>query len=150
MQPEAIISQFMKKNQNILQIGGPNQDLRGFAEADSFLWIDSNNVGDLADLDKKFDYAVLSDVLELIDEPVELIKQVKNIADEVYIYEFKYDEGCVVQPEWKQPWKKVGLEYTLSFEFDYVNTVYFGYASLHICNTPYNGDEKKGHPDAIR
>jgi hypothetical protein len=64
------------------------------------------------------------------------IKFIKNLGKTTVIYEFKYDEGCEVKLDWKKPWKTFGLENFLTRQFDYVNSVFLGYATIHICEMP--------------
>lgn len=151
MKPEEIMAQFLKKEKRILHIGGDNC-LGSLTEPDNYTQVKISSVSELDTIENTgFDYVVLSDVLELVDDPVELVKKAKNLARSTVIYEFKYDEDCVVDPSWKQTWKSVGLEFLLTREFDWVNDIYLGYATVHICEMPYNGElSDKENPDAIR
>jgi hypothetical protein len=151
MTPEEILSQFLKKDQRILHIGG-DPILEKLTEAFRYTRHDIENfeVGDLSS-EHPYDYVVLSDALELVDNPIELIKQIKNHAKSTIIYEFKYEEMEDIDPAWKRPWQNVGLEYTVTKEFDFVNTIFLGYATLYTCEMPYNLSETdKEHPNAIR
>lgn len=147
MTPEQICAQFLDKNKTILHFGS-DQRLPQYAEAQGYLQItDPINL----DISSKYDYTVLVDTLELVDDPVSLIKQVKNLSETTVIYEFKYDDEFEVNPEWKQPWKTIGLEFLLTQEFDYVNDIFLGYATIHICKIPYNKElDKKEDENAIR
>ncbi len=151
MKPEEIMAQFLKKEKRILHLGG-DACLGSLTEPDNYTQVNISSVNDLENIKNTgFDYVVLSDVLELVDDPVELVKKAKNMARSTIIYEFKYDEDCEVAPEWKQTWKSVGLEFLLTREFDWVNDIYLGYATIHICEMPYNNTlEDKETPDAIR
>lgn len=151
MKPVEIIANFLKKDQRVLHLGG-STDLGPLMSAYTYTHV---NVDELNNWDNiptdSFDYVVLDEVLELVEDPSNLIRFIKNKAKSTVIYEFKYDEDCHVEPEWKQPWKTQGLEFLLTREFDFVNDIFLGYATLHICEMPYNGKpEDKEHPDAIR
>lgn len=148
MSPEQLISQFIKKDQRILQIGG-NPELKELAEADTYTYLSVDEMKNIPS--QPYDYAILTEVLELIDNPVELINTVKNLSRSVVIYEYKYDE-IDVDPAWRKPWQSVGLEFSLTRGFDYVNSLFLGYATIHICEMPYTPteSEQKEHPDAIR
>ena len=151
MKPEEILSQFLKKEKRILHLGG-DSSLKDLTDADQYTQVQISSANDLEKIENTgFDYVILSDVLELVEDPQEVIKQAKNMAKSTIIYEFKYDEDCVVDPSWKQTWKTVGLEFFLTREFDWVNDIYLGYATIHICEMPYNGGLlDKETPDAIR
>ena len=147
MTPEQICAQFLEKDKKVLHFGS-DQKLPQYVELQEYLHLD-----DLTSIDElpKYNYAVLVDTLELVDDPVSLIKQVKNLAETTVIYEFKYDTEFEVNPEWKQPWKTIGLEFLLTQEFDYVNDVFLGYATIHICKMPYNRElDQREDENAIR
>lgn len=149
MTPEQIIAPFLKPQQRILHIGG-DAELASLASADEYTQIGIEQIDNIPN--KPYEYAVLTEVLELVEDPVALIEKIKNITKSTIIYEYKYDEDCEVKPEWRQAWKSVGLEYTLTRNFDYVNSIFLGYATIHVCELPYNPelDTTKEHPDAIR
>lgn len=140
--PEQIIAQFLKKEQKILHLGG-NTELKTLAEAHSYTNLDKDQIVDFSSIPVGFDYVVMGDILEVIDNPVDLIKHVKNIAKTTVIYEYKHDDDIPPPTDWKKPWQSVGLEYTLTREFDYVNNIFLGYATLHICDVPYNPTEQE-------
>lgn len=142
MTPEEIIAQFIKPEQRILHIGG-SIELEKFSNAHSYTNLNVDQITDLSSIPEGFDYVVMGDILEIIDNPLELIKRVKNVAKTTVIYEYKHDEDSVAKPGWKKPWQSIGLEYNLTREFDYVNNVFLGYATLHICDMPYNPTEKE-------
>ena len=79
-------------------------------------------------------------MLETIEDPQNLITNVKNLTESVIIYEYKFDEGCYTNDSWNKPWTKVGLEHFLCKEFDYVNNIFLGYSTIHICKYPNNQD----------
>jgi hypothetical protein len=82
----------------------------------------------------------------------DLIKKVKTIAENIVIYEYKFDPGCYNNNEWKKPWLKIGLEYFLGKEFDYVNSIFLGYATIYFCKFPYDktSDDYRIAENAIR
>ena len=153
MSPEQIVSSLLKKQQKILHIGG-DESIKDLMEAYKYTRFEVDQIDQLSSVDDIYDYAIVSDALELIEDPESLIKQIKNQAKCTVIYEYKYDEmePADVNPAWKQPWKSKGLEFLLSREFDYINNIFLGYATLHICEMPYNPaeNEEKEHPDAFR
>jgi hypothetical protein len=149
MTPEQIFSQFIKPNQHILHLGG-DPELKELTQAHTYTRLEIADLTDYANIPEgPYDYVVLSDVLECIENPVELINHVKNLATHTVIYEFKYEEMENVDPVWSRIWERVGLEFTLTREFDYVNDIFLGYATIHTCKMPYNNKDKE-HPDAIR
>lgn len=129
--PEEILSNFLEKDKEILYIGNLNY----FDNCDR---IGSDNLNLLDSLDKKYDFCVLTDILEIVDNPQEIIKKVKYNSETTIIYEFKFDDGNYSDKDWKKPWTKIGLEFFLGREFDYMNSVYLGYATIHICKLPYD------------
>jgi hypothetical protein len=136
--PEEIMAVYLKKDQRILHIGG-DPSLGKLTESYDYTRIEISDL-DLDNIpEKPYDYVVLSDALELVDDPLALILKVKNLAKSTIVYEFKYDEYADLDPSWKQPWKSIGLEYNLTREFDWVNNRFFGYATMHTCEMPYNG-----------
>jgi hypothetical protein len=148
--PEENIANLLEKNKKILQIGGDPR-LAVLLENLEYHRLENSQLENFKQFDEKFDYIILSDILELIDDPKSLITLVKNKTKETVIYEFKYDENCKIMPEWKQPWKSIGLEFFLSREFDYLSSIFLGYATVHICSSPYNlKEEDKDIPNAIR
>lgn len=140
MKPEEIYTQFLKKNQNVLVVGRFNDILEEFLEPRILKKLDQKNdySQELKDLDTDFDYVILTEVLELVDDPRIIINQFKNLANTTVIYEFKYDDDCKVEQDWKKPWKSTGLEWILQQEFDKTNSIYLGYATIHFCDIPYN------------
>jgi hypothetical protein len=48
-----------------------------------------------------------------------------------------------IDSAWKQPCKNIGLENILTWEFDYVRSLYLGYATVYYCEGPnkYTPDE---------
>jgi hypothetical protein len=151
MTEEEIIAQFLKTEKRILQIGG-RESLKDLLAHDTFTRLEISDVNDFKNIPATgFDYIILTDVLELIDNPRELISHVKDLTKSVVIYEYKYDEIESIDPSWRQPWKTVGLEFFLTREFDFVNDLFLGYATLHICELPFTPKpEELEHPNAIR
>ena len=139
--PEETFGGLLEKNKRMLHLGGDIK-LKELTEPSEYVRIEIDQLGDFQDLPKGFDYVVISDVLELIDNPLDLIKHVKNLATTTVIYEFKYEEEeWVLDPAWKKPWLTVGLDWNISKNFDYINDIFLGYATIHICSMPYNGPE---------
>ena len=144
MTQDEIISQFLKKNQRILHLGCGQKLLKDLAEAHAYTGVDNTESADLqldilkeyTALPSGFDYVIIGEVLEFADNPIDIIEHVRLLAKSTIVYEHKYDEDCVVDPNWKQPWKTLGLENFLTRKFDYVNSIFLGYATLHICEMP--------------
>jgi hypothetical protein len=86
--------------------------------------------------DMKFDYVILNEILEEIDDPVDLIKNLRLISATVIIVEQKYDVPGLIKNHWKTPWKKQGLEWHLNLMFDYINSLYLTYQTIHTCELP--------------
>lgn len=151
MTPEQIFSQFIKPNQRILHLGG-DPELKELTQAHAYTRLEIGDLTDYANIPEgQYDYVVMSDVLEYVDNPVDLINHVKNLAKTTVVYEFKYDEMEDPNPNWSRIWQTVGLEYTLTRAFDYVNNIFLGYATIHTCEMPYNNTiTDKDHPNAIR
>lgn len=151
MTPEQIYSQFLKPNQRILHLGG-NAELEDLAKAHEYTHLTLDQLTDFTTIpNSAYDYAIMSDILEQVTDPIELIKHVKNLAKITVIYEFKYDEmDDPIDPSWSKIWQKIGLEFTLTQEFDYVNSIFLGHATIHTCEMPYTKTDDKEHPDAIR
>jgi len=151
MNVEEILSKLLKEDKKILHIGGSSA-MKDLIANEGYVRLEVNEIDKIDTVkDQRFDYVILSDALELVDDPVSLIKEVKNVAKSTVVYEYKYDE-CEVDPSWKKPWQTIGLEYTLTREFDYVNNIFLGYGTVHICEMPYNPrpDDIKEHENAFR
>jgi hypothetical protein len=152
MTSEEIYSQFLKKEKRVLQLGSSNNNLKTLLEPEKFIGVDIipgsdiccdlNNDSEIDNLPEGFDYVVLAGILECVTDPINLIQKVKNKAKSTIIYEYKYDDGCDVRPHWKKSWQNVGLEFAIKQEFDYINSIFLGYATLHICEMPFNQKEE--------
>lgn len=134
---EQIISNFLDKEKKVLYIGESN-DLENQLDGTLYKKINQKNINQVDDIDEKYDYVVLTEILETIDDPQSLITKVKNLSENVVIYEYKFDEGCYSKDNWNKPWTKVGLEHFLCKEFDLVNNIFLGYATIYICKYPNN------------
>lgn len=131
----------------------PIEILLQFVESGkTFVHLTQENYKEIFDLDEKPDYIILSDILELNEDPQNIIESVKNISDTILVYEYKFDEGCYTPKEgWKTPWIYTGLENFLMKHFDYINQIFLGYSTIHICKLPFNETElNKEHENAIR
>lgn len=153
MTPEEIYSQFMKDDTSVLHLGCGKKTLKELRSFEQYVGVGLNEEADLNidlntsldDIPGNFDYVVLDTILEVVNEPLELIKAAAKRGKMMVIYEFKYDEEDdynLVQPHWKTPWKNTGLEYFLTQQFDWVNSVFMGHATLHMCTTPIGLDEQ--------
>jgi hypothetical protein len=144
MHYDEIISQFTEKDGKVLYIGNPTADIEKSATLSVLQSIDplTTNI-DVDQLSKDFDTVVFAEVLELVDDPRKLINQFKWQSKSSIIYEFKYDHMDNINPTWKLPWKHIGLENVLTWEFDYVKSLYLGYATVYFCEGPnkYTPDE---------
>ena len=151
MTSEEIYSQFLKKHKRILHIGAANSNLASLMEADEYVGVDIL-AGSTIQLDvntsieqipKGFDYLILAGVLEHLDNPVKLIEDLKYHAKSTIVYQINYDHYDEIKPEWRQVWKNVGCEYTLTKNFDYVNNIFLGYATVNICEMPFTEKEDR-------
>ena len=144
MHYDEIISQFTEKDGKVLYIGNPTAAIEKSATLSVLQSIDplTTNI-DVDQLSKDFDTVVFAEVLELVDDPRKLINQFKWQSRSSIIYEFKYDHMDNINPTWKLPWKHIGLENILTWEFDYVKSLYLGYATVYFCEGPnkYTPDE---------
>lgn len=148
--PEQVIANYIKKDQRILHIGG-DPSLEKLTESYDYTRIEIDDLNLETVPEKPYDYVILSDALELLDNPLDVIKKLKNLSKSTIIYEFKYDEYTDIDPKWKQPWKNIGLQFNLTREFDWVNERFFGYATMYTCEMPYNGSTtNEDGIDAIR
>ena len=145
MHHDEIISQFSKKDGKILYIGSPTDAVETIATPQIFQTIDiiQKSNTSTVDLSKDFDTVIFAEVLELVEDPRELINQFKWHSQQSIIYEFKYDHMDSVDPTWKRHWDYTGLENILTWEFDYVRSLYLGYATIYFCEGPnkYTPDE---------
>lgn len=137
--PEQIVSNFLDKEKTLLYIGNHN-NLENELNASKCKKIDQKNVDQIEDVSEKYDYILLTEILETIDDPQRLIVKIKNLAEVVIIYEYKFDEGCYTNNNWNKPWTKVGLENFLCREFDYINNIFLGYSTIYICKYPNNNN----------
>jgi len=138
MHHDEIISQLVNKNEKILYVGQPNDVIQHALSPSFFQTISALEIPALntADLPTDFNTLIFSDILELVDNPRELISKLKWCSNNTLIYEFKHDYLESINPDWKFPWKDVGLENILTWEFDYVRSLYLGYATVYFCNGP--------------
>lgn len=137
MHHNEIISQFLEQNQKILCVGTADKIAEHILTSPFFQSIDPIEINaQITDLANDFDTVIFSDALEKINNPRELIAQIKWHAKSSIVYEFKYDHMETVDPSWKQPWKTIGLENILTWEFDYVKSIYLGYATIFFCEGP--------------
>lgn len=139
MHYDEVISNFLEKDKKILYVGTRTTDIINkeltpselhFLDKDSFPLSDNVLVPD------KLDYIIITDILELVDNPKDVISQLKWKSEQVIVYEFKHLEDCETNAEWKKPWLTVGLENILTWEFDYVRSIYLGYATAYFCSGP--------------
>jgi hypothetical protein len=140
MNYDEIVSQFIEKDKKILYVGTPVADIFKSQTTPSELHVlDDKSFTDLehSNFPKELDYVVFTDVLELVDNPKEVISKLKWNSKQVIVYEFKhYEDAKDVNPAWKKPWTQVGLENLLTWEFDYVRSLYLGYATIYFCESP--------------
>lgn len=143
MHYDEIISQFAGKNGKVLYIGTPTDAIGKLETLSVFTSVDPLTTVDIDNLPKDFDTVVFAEVLELVDDPRTLINQFKWQAKCTIVYEFKYDHMDDINPSWKLTWKNIGLENILTWEFDYVKSLYLGYATVYFCEGPnkYTPDE---------
>jgi hypothetical protein len=138
MHHDEIISQLVEKNRKTLYIGTPDAIVAQTLTEDFFQSIDPTTATDsqIQNIAKDFHTIIFSDILEIVDEPRQLISQIKWHTQSAIVYEFKYDHMEFIDEKWKQPWKRTGLENILTWEFDYVRSIYLGYATVYFCEGP--------------
>jgi hypothetical protein len=141
MHYDEVISNFLEKDKKILYVGTHSTDIINTALTPSelhFLNKDSFPLNDTTVVPSKLDYVIFTDALELVDNPKEIISQLKWNSEQVIVYEFKRLEDSEINTEWKHPWANIGLENFLTWEFDYVRSIYLGYATVYFCTGPNN------------
>jgi len=140
MNYDEIVSQFIEKDKKILYVGTLLADtFESQTTPAEFHTLDDKSFRDLDHLNvpKELDYVVFTDVLELVDNPKEVINKLKWNSKQVIVYEFKHNDHTeYTNPDWKKPWTLVGLENILTWEFDYVRSLYLGYATIYFCEGP--------------
>jgi hypothetical protein len=139
MHYDEVISKFLEKDKKILYVGTHSTDIIDKELTPSELHIlnkDSFPLDNETVIPDKLDYVIFTDALELVDNPKEIISQLKWNSEQVIVYEFKHLEDCITDAEWKKPWLTTGLENILTWEFDYVRSVYLGYATVYFCTGP--------------
>jgi len=136
---DEITCQYIEQDKKILYIGTPCANIiKEIATPSEIHFLNAGDfpVQDDTLIPKDLDYIIITDALELVDNPKELISSLKYKAECVIIYEFKYDQLEEISSDWKKPWLHVGLENILTWEFDYVQSIYLGYATVYYCNGP--------------
>lgn len=139
MHYDEVISKFLEKDKKILYVGNCTTDIIDKELTPSELHTLNEDSFPLDDttIPTKLDYIIFTDTLELVDNPKEIISQLKWNSEQVIVYEFKHREEVEeINPNWKKPWLSVGLENFLTWEFDYVRSVYLGYATVYFCASP--------------
>lgn len=142
MTAEEIYSQFLKTHKRILHLGSDQSRIKSLINPEYYVGVDILPGADICcDLNNDyelipegFDYALLAGVLEYLDDPRQFISYVKHKANITVVYEYKYDDKN--KDGWKNPWKNIGLESFLLREFDLVNSIFLGYATIHLCEMP--------------
>lgn len=148
MHHDEIIAKLADKNQRTLYIGTPNDVIAETLMPSFYQVINPENTTNY-DIPTDFDIVIFSDILEMINDPQQTIARFKWHAKSSIIYEFKYDYIDPIDENWRQPWKKIGLENILTWEFDYVKSLYLGHATVYFCEGPnkYTPEEiSKGIP----
>lgn len=151
MSPQEIYSPFIQEAKKILHVSEFQTDIRNFLPSETELttlgsFETADIPAELSDLDTyrnivdQYDFIVLDEILETVKDPVSIIQILKNKTKNLLVYEFKYleMEQKDVKSSWNCPWKTVGLEFVLSREFDFLNSIFLGYATIHLCKIPYN------------
>lgn len=146
------LSLILTKDQSILHFSFEEERLDKYQEFKNYKTIGSSLDSDIkiypdSDLSQEllsgYDLVLLSSYLEILEDPVKLIKQVKNLAETICIYEYKYELMNHVNPLWKKHWIKIGLTWNLQQNFDFINELYLEEATLHTCKIPYTQDENQ-------
>lgn len=135
MHHDEIIAKLAEKNQRILYVGRPIGVIAEILTPSFYQIVDTVDADD-CDIPTDFDTVIFSDILETVDNPQQTIARFKWHAKSSIIYEFKYDYMDSIDEKWKQPWKSIGLENALTWEFDYVRSIYLGYATVYFCEGP--------------
>jgi len=146
------LSIILSKDQNILHFIHNEERLDNYQDFKNYKTIGMDDNSDIKispnkpinqELLQGFDLIVFSAYLEIIDNPLELIEQVKNFSETICIYEYKYDLMSNCSTEWKKHWSRIGLTWNLTQKFDLINELYFEEATLHTCKIPYTQDENQ-------
>lgn len=146
MQIEEIISTFLETDQRILYIDNTNINYQDVFKTKYYIHhkLDDINFNKIpTDFNGlKFQYIILTEILELIDNPTALIKHCKNLTENLIILEIKYDYFPKTNDNWKIPWKNFGLANLLNQEFSYIHEIFLGYATIYFVKDPYEPEKE--------
>lgn len=144
MTPQEIYSQFLKPDQKILHLGCGDRSLEKLSDPDDYYGVEFSSINDLnldVDFSNDFDYVVLDEILELVDNPLELIKNVKYLGETIVLWEIKYEHYENLDKKWKKPWANTPLNFFIEQNFDYTQQIFLGYATIHFCSMPFEKED---------
>jgi hypothetical protein len=131
---EEILAEKIKKNKTTLYIGQHSNLLVSRIEPKSYTSLSETDFLTLENTN--FSYVILNEILETSDNPTRLIEKSRDIATTTFIIEQKYDIPNLIKPNWRRPWLNQGLEWILNLNFDYINSLYLMYQTIHTCELP--------------
>lgn len=141
--PEEVLAGFLEPKQRILHIGG-DPKLERLLDASEYVRIETADINNVLEIPTGFDVTIISDTLELVDNPVELVCKIRDSAKEIVIYEFRYDNpDWILSKDWKTPWRNQSLEWILNREFSYIHNIFLGYATVNICKMPIDKEKEE-------
>lgn len=151
---EEFLANILSNDQSILHLKHSEKKFNEFVsyknyvsigkDKDCDIIVEDFNDNFLSYLETKPDVFVMGHVLELVDDPKELITANRQNAEQTVIFEFKYDEIENIPPEWKTPWKNIGLAHFLYSQFDWINEIFLNGVTVYTCQDPnLSGREKK-------
>jgi hypothetical protein len=146
MTPEEIIVPFVENPNKILYFGN-NNSIVELLKSSQITTVNSLEELKKLEPDTLFDCAIVSNNIELIEDPLEVLSFIKKLTAELMVYENKYDLMPEVDATWKQHWKTISLEWFLTQNYDYINNIFLGYATLHRCKQPFNKEEQLENAD---
>lgn len=130
----------IKKNKTILYIGQDSELIAEKSQPESYASLDEDSFMNMSS--GKYSYIILNEILETSANPKALIEKASTLAKTVFVVEQKYDVPGLIKSHWQQPWLKQGLEWILNNNFDYINSLYLMYQTIHTCEMPIPLEEK--------
>lgn len=137
---DEILLDKIKKHKTILYIGQDSKLIAEKSKPESYTSLDEDSFMNMSN--GKYFYIILNEILETSVNPKALIEKASTLAKTVLIVEQKYDVPGLIKSHWQQPWLKQGLEWILNNNFDYINSLYLMYQTIHTCEMPIPLEEK--------
>lgn len=141
MSPEEIISPFIENYKKILYFGKNQNSFKTLpsVEIDS---VSSISEIETLSIDIQYDCVIVTNLIEAIESPFDVFIKLKPLSRDLVIFENKYDHIDEIDPFWKQHWKTNSLEWFLNQHYNYINNIFLGYATVHICKEPYDREKE--------